>query len=54
MKQIQLDDIAHILKNIAQKRIGIKCYRESIQTMEKSINKDLDSIWEIIKGDEDE
>lgn len=52
MKQEVLEEIGHILKNIAQKRIGIRCLRESVVTMEKAINKDLDEIWEIINKED--
>ena len=53
LSQKQLTDIGHILRNVAQKHIGMRCYRDAITSMQKSIDKDMDVIWSILNQNGD-
>lgn len=49
--QGDLDEVLHVLKNIAQKNIGIQHFLEGISRIIKSKQHDYDRIWDIIKGE---
>jgi len=53
MDQRDKEEILHIMKNIAQKEIGIRHFREAIQRISDTKEQDLNRIWELIRGDED-
>ena len=47
-KKANLEEIAHVLKNVAHKHGLINHSREAIMRMQDSIDKDMDRVWEIL------
>ena len=51
MDKEKVEQIGHLLKGIAQKKIGIRELKHAAERLDEGIERDHDKIWKIVDED---